>query len=1822
MGKKRFSRLELALILLFVVMSVLALTFIILYATKPSAEGRRTTQLNFVPQCPNIPVAERVDCYPDAGASKDTCVQRGCCWSPLNERNAPWCFFSTNHGYTVVSDDAPTAYELNARLKRLDSPSLFGGDIQELQFHAEMQTSNRLHFKIYDPNNKRFEVPHEHVRTVNSDHSSPIDNTLSIRYNPFGLSVRRSDGGQVLFDTMGPLVFADQYLQLSAKLPSHNIYGLGEHVHQQYRHDTNWRTWPIFTRDAFPNGGTHNLYGHYPFFLCMEDESGQSFGVFLMNSNAMEVTLQPAPAVTFRTIGGVLDFYIVFGYTPEQVVQEFLELIGRPVIPPYWSLGFQLSRWNYGSLAEVKATVERNRAVSLPYDIQYTDIDYMEDKKIFTYDKEKFSELPQFAEYLHEKGQKYILILDPAVATSKRLGGAPYEAYDRGTSKNAWVTLSDGKTPLRGEVWPGETVFPDYTNQDCINWWVDEYARLHREINHDALWIDMNEVASFVKGSINGCADNKFNYPPFTPRILDEVMYSKTLCMDAKQAWGDHYDVHSLYGYSMVLASEKALQQVFGGNRSLLLTRSSFPGVGKYSGHWLGDNGANWNDIKWAIPGMLEFGLFGIPYIGADICGFFDDSSEELCRRWMQVGAFYPFSRNHNAEGYKPQDPAAYGADSQLVNSSKHYLTIRYTLLPYLYTLFYNAHTKGETVVRPVMHEFYSDNSTWTVDRQFLWGKYLLITPVLEPGVEHVWAYIPDAKWYDYDTMVPLTERRMHVNMHVPAEKLGLHIRGGAILPTQRPEVTVTYSRRNPMGLIIALDDDDQAAGELFWDDGDSRDTVKNAKYIHYNLSAIQGLLTIQVSHAGYKDPNNLVFDDITVLGIPAAPTSVTVTHVSTESDTNTVTTLSAANIEYDDVKEVLYLRNLSLNLGDTYLIEWILPNTDAQRIDCHPEDNADEAKCEARGCIWRPSATAKVPACFYPKDYGYIASNIVETNSGMTLDITRNKKYRSNRPDSPDIDTLRVAVYYHSSDMLQFKIWDPATDRYEVPVPLSVPAVPETDATKRKYEVQIAEKPFGIKVIRKSTKATIWDSSLPGFTFSDMFIQVSTRLPSEFVYGFGETEHTSYKHDLNYHTWGMFSKDQPPGYKKNCYGVHPFYMGLEDTADAHGVLLLNSNAMDVTLQPTPSITYRTVGGILDFYMVLGPTPEMVVQEYTALIGRPVLPAYWSLGFQLCRYGYANDSEIEDLYNDMRAAGIPYDVQYADIDYMERQLDFVLDSEFKGLPALVDRLRGEGMRFIFILDPAISGNETTYPAFDRGQAADIFIKWPKELSDEIVWGKVWPDYPNIVVDESLDWDTQVELYRAYTAFPDFFRNETAAWWHQELVDFYHKTMKFDGIWIDMNEPASFVHGTVGGKCLGNPLLENPPYMPPLDTKEMGLNHKTLCMNSEQILSDGKRVKHYDVHNLYGWSHSKPTYDSLLEITGKRGIVVTRSTYPSSGKWVGHWLGDNNASWDQLYKSIIGMMEFSLFGISYTGADICGFFNPTEYEMCLRWMQLGAFYPYSRNHNGKGNPRQDPVAWDSAFAEISRDVLNVRYTLLPYLYTLMYEAHTTGSTVVRPLLHEFVHDKETWAIHDQFLWGPALLISPALNKGQRTVSGYIPEGRWYDYYTAKEVPSSKRYISMPTPLDHINLHIRGGYILPWQKPENTTHYSRKNPLGLIVALSPTGTAEGSFFWDDGDGIDTVQKNQYLQTTFSAATNTLSCDIVHNGLAAADELNLGVVKVWGAGTVLIKGATLRDSKGTTHTLTPQHNVESQELIMDATSTAFKVNQPFTITWTTSA
>ncbi|NXS33395.1 MGA protein, partial [Pomatostomus ruficeps] len=480
------------------------------------------------------------------------------------------------------------------------------------------------------------------------------------------------------------------------------------------------------------------------------------------------------------------------------------------------------------------------------------------------------------------------------------------------------------------------------------------------------------------------------------------------------------------------------------------------------------------------------------------------------------------------------------------------------------------------------------------------------------------------------------------------------------------------------------------------------------------------------------------------------------------------------------------------------------------------------------------------------------------------------------------------------------------------------------------------------------------------------------------------------------------------------------------------------------------------------------------------------------------------------------------DVQYSDIDYMDRQVDFTISSSFLGLPALIDKIKAEGMRFIIILDPAISANQSNYPAYTRGVENDVFIKRPD--TNEILYSKVWSFLPNVQINESLPHETQVELYAAHAAFPDFFRRSTADWWKREILEVYNNpnaslSLKFDGLWIDMNEPAAFVNGAVDG-CR-NDLLNNPPYMPHLGSRSEGLSFKTACMEALHRLTDRSTVRHYDVHNLYGWSQTKPTLQALHSITKERGIVITRSTYPGSGRWAGHWLGDNTAAWDQLHKSIIGAcLEKGLGSWDPRVAERLGL------EEKFPWFfLLSQAVPFSFSNNSLLLQRQDPAAWNSTFVDASRSVLNTRYRLLPYLYTLLHDAHAHGSTVVRPLLHEFVEDRTTWDIDAQFLWGPALLISPVLKQNERTVRAYFPNARWYDFFTEIDTGFRGQFQTIPAPLDHINLHIRGGYILPLQMPANTTVYSRKNTMALTVALDDALFAEGHLYWDDGVRIGT-------------------------------------------------------------------------------------------------
>ncbi|KAK6416691.1 hypothetical protein LTR95_017428, partial [Oleoguttula sp. CCFEE 5521] len=288
------------------------------------------------------------------------------------------------------------------------------------------------------------------------------------------------------------------------------------------------------------------------------------------------------------------------------------------------------------------------------------------------------------------------------------------------------------------------------------------------------------------------------------------------------------------------------------------------------------------------------------------------------------------------------------------------------------------------------------------------------------------------------------------------------------------------------------------------------------------------------------------------------------------------------------------------------------------------------------------------------------------------------------------------------------------------------------------------------------------------------------------------------------------------------------------------------------------------------------------------------------------------------------------------------------------------------------------------------------------------------------------------------------------------------------------------------------------------------------------------TEEYDVHNLFGHQILNATYQALLEVfPGKRPFIIGRSTFAGTGKWAGHWGGDNASLFAYMYFSISQALNFALFGIPMFGVDTCGFNGNSDEELCNRWMQLSAFFPFYRNHNVLSSISQEAYVWASV-AEASRTAMAIRYSLLPYMYTLFYLSHTTGSTVMRALAWEFPNDPSLADNDNQFLLGPNLMITPILGQGLTSRGGVFPgvgEGEiWYDWYTQAAFDAQPGVNhTIDAPLGHIPVYIRGGAVLPQQEPLLTTAECRNSSWSLIAALDANGAATGQLYIDDGESI---------------------------------------------------------------------------------------------------
>ncbi|TKX20612.1 alpha-glucosidase-3 [Elsinoe australis] len=652
---------------------------------------------------------------------------------------------------------------------------------------------------------------------------------------------------------------------------------------------------------------------------------------------------------------------------------------------------------------------------------------------------------------------------------------------------------------------------------------------------------------------------------------------------------------------------------------------------------------------------------------------------------------------------------------------------------------------------------------------------------------------------------------------------------------------------------------------------------------------------------------------------------------------------------------------------------------------------------------------------------------------------------------------------------------------------------------------------------------------------------------------------------------------------------------GAQYESSSHGVYLRNAHPLEANLN-TNNLTWRALGGSIDLYFFDGPTQPEVTKQYLETIGLPAMHQYWTLGFHQCRWGYKNWSMLEDVVTNFKNAEIPLETIWTDIDYMFQYRDFTNDQNTFPYPEgkeFLDHLHANGQHYIPIVDSAIyipdpNNASDAYETYDQGHELDVFMKNPDGSEYiGIVWpgATVFPDWlaPNATQwwteqvyshHSNVDWDGQwidmseassfcvgscgTDLLNVNPIHPPFGLPGEVGQLQVEYPEQFNVTNATEAAYAMSvsSSQAAAASATASSSATSASAATTTSYLRTTVTPGVRqINHPPYVINN--VLGDlavhavAPNATHYggaqeyDIHNLFGHSILKATYEALISvIPGKRPFIIGRSTFAGSGKYAGHWGGDNNAKFYSMAFSIPQALSMSLFGIPMFGPDVCGFSGNTDKELCSRWMSLGAFFPFYRNHNVLAAISQEPYVWADV-ATSSRNAMSIRYALLPYMYTLLHRASTTGSTVLRALAWEFPSDPTLAAVDTQFLLGPAILVTPVLEPNVRTVRGVFPGvgagEKWYDWYNGSAVTAGPgENVTLQAELTHINVFVRGGYVLPMQGAKLTTRESRASSWGLTVALDGEGKARGEVYVDDG--VSVVQ-NETLLVEFTASAGRL-------------------------------------------------------------------------------
>ncbi|KAJ3286914.1 hypothetical protein HK104_008836 [Borealophlyctis nickersoniae] len=881
---------------------------------------------------------------------------------------------------------------------------------------------------------------------------------------------------------------------------------------------------------------------------------------------------------------------------------------------------------------------------------------------------------------------------------------------------------------------------------------------------------------------------------------------------------------------------------------------------------------------------------------------------------------------------------------------------------------------------------------------------------------------------------------------------------------------------------------------------------------------------------------------------------------------------------------------------------------------------------CTHRGLHAGPSRFS-TPYARTPHHPTYNLTNVTRSTTTIEADLTFASTSPSPLPQyGPDIRDLSLTIDLESEFRVKVTIQDKERARWVVPDQVFPrPGIVEGyDASVRLYDVDLrVEGSEGgdvgrrdvVRVTRFGEKpddeVPVFEFAIQDLVFKPQYIEFSnTGVGGEGsdVYGLGEMV-GSFRRNMNGSCVTIFTRDAASPPNENLYGAHPMYMEIRPDGQAHGVVkgliidheaqlyffgpdpsclshslqfFLNSNPMDIHLNPN-TITYTPIGGILEFYILLGPTPISVCQQYSTIIHPPAMMPYWSLGFHQCRWGYERLEDVKTVVEKFKANQIPLDGVWIDIDYMDKYKDFTFDEDkwpVAEVRKFVDNVRENGQKVVMIVDPGIK-IEAGHVPYDTGIAKNVFLK--NERGTDFI-GKVWP---------------------GKVKFPDFFHPATQDWWTECFREWLDQ-VDLDGIWIDMNELANFGNGEIHEDGFNNPVdlhqligstdsgptLElpdgdlslndddttnvgssgtteedtifpietgvksapasnQPLYQfdyanPPYRINNAGTHLPLFSRTTSMTALHHTGIREYDAHNLYGHMESLATHKTITTLhPTRRPFILTRSTFAGTGRVAAHWLGDNHSTWESMKYSIPGTLAFQMFGIHMVGPDIGGFNGTPSETLLTRWMALGAFYPFSRNHNITGAPGQEPYVHEST-VRVSRRYLAMRYAMVPYWYTLFYLGHKEGTPVLRPLCFLYPPVKDVRGVETQFMIGDHVLVSPCVDP-EGPNRGYIPPTDvWYSAWTGARVPTDQTLVTFADDVDTtpVQVHYRGGGVLPLHsKPGLTLKDTRLGGYDILVALSSDGKATGQCYLDDGETRDPEMGVDAHMVTFDVREGTL-------------------------------------------------------------------------------